>query len=382
MIAVLADDITGGAEIAGIGLRYGLSVVLSTRSDIPCPDVDLWVISTDSRSMYRDEAVRITAQTVRNLKALGIDCIFKKTDSVLRGHVLAELVAQLKAESKKKVVLCPANPTSGRIIMKGTYYIDGIPLHETGFSKDPDFPAKSSAVKEIVGIESAKHPDISIKDATSEEDLKSAARLRNYETILAGSAAFFAAFLEIMGHHTLTGKTIFPVLKNALFVRGSAFANSRMEVQKSAASGAYVTYLSPLIIDTPDCEKKINDYASEVVAIMQKGENAILAIGESALSGKEAAGKIKNLMSEVVSNILSKVNVNELVIEGGATTSAILNKLNFTQFIPTFEYAPGVVRMKIRSKDNIYITIKPGSYQFPEQIWNFKKNESNINVKK
>lgn len=382
MIAVIADDITGGAEIAGIGLRYGLSVVLSTRSDIPCPDVDLWVISTDSRSMYMDEAVRITAQTVRNLKALGIDCIFKKTDSVLRGHVLAELVAQLKAESKKKVVLCPANPASGRKIVKGTYYINDVPLHETGFSKDPDFPIKSSVVKEIVGIDTVKLPDITIMDALSKDDLINAARFRNYETILAGSAAFFAAFLEIMGHHTLTGKTIFPVLKNALFVRGSAFANSRKEVEKSAASGAYVTYLSPLIIDTPNYEKKINDYASEVVAIMQKGENAILAIGEPVLQGKEAADKIKNLMSEVVSNILSKVNVNELVIEGGATTSAILNKLNFTQFIPTFEYAPGVVRMKIRSKDNIYITIKPGSYQFPEQIWNFKKNESNINVKK
>jgi len=87
-------------------------------------------------------------------------------------------------------------------------------------------------------------------------------------------------------------------------------------------------------------------------------------------------------MSEVVCIIVAAVDVNDLFIEGGATTSAILNKLNFTQFIPTFEYAPGVVRMKIRSKDNIYITIKPGSYQFPEQIWNFKKNESNINVKK
>jgi uncharacterized protein YgbK (DUF1537 family) len=46
MIAVIADDITGGAEIAGTGFRYGLTVELSTRSDIPCPDVDLWVIST------------------------------------------------------------------------------------------------------------------------------------------------------------------------------------------------------------------------------------------------------------------------------------------------------------------------------------------------
>jgi len=374
MIAVIADDITGGAEIAGIGLRYGLRVVLSTLSDIPCPDADLWVVSTDSRSMCREEAFEVTIRTVENLKSKGIDTIFKKTDSVLRGHIVAELVAQLKAEGKKKVVLCPANPASGRKIMNGTYYIDGIPLHETGFSKDPDFPAKSSVVKEIVGIATVKHPDISIKDAASEEDLKSAARLRNHETILAGSAAFFAAFLVSLGYQSSAQKTVFPALRNVLFVRGSAFAKSRKEVEKSATSGAYVTYLSPLIIDIPDYQRKIDNYTTEVVSVLKNGDNAILAIGEPVLQGKEAADKIKNLMSEVVSNIVSAVNVNELVIEGGATTSAILYKLNYTQFIPTFEYAPGVVRMKIRDKTNMYITIKPGSYQFPEQVWNFKYN--------
>lgn len=373
MIAVIADDITGGAEIAGIGLRYGLRVVLSTRSDIPCPDADLWVVSTDSRSMCREEAFELTLRTVENLKSKGIDTIFKKTDSVLRGHIVAELVAQLKAEGKKKVVLCPANPASGRKIMNGTYYIDGIPLHETGFSQDPDFTAKSSVVKEIVGIESTKHPDISIKDAASEEDLKSAARIRNSETILAGSAAFFSAYLENIGYFPLTGKPDFPVLKNVLFVRGSAFANSRKEVEKSAASGAQVTYLSPLIIDTPYYQKKIVDYALEVITVLRKGENAILAIGEPVLQGKKAAAKIKDMMSEVVSNVFSEVNVHELVIEGGATTSAILDKLNYSQFVPTFEYAPGVVRMKVCNMENRCLTIKPGSYQFPEKVWNFIK---------
>jgi uncharacterized protein YgbK (DUF1537 family) len=372
MIAVIADDITGGAEIAGIGMRYGLAVELSTRSDIRCPDVDLWVISTDSRSMCMDEAVRITAQTVRNLQGLGIDCIFKKIDSALRGHVLAELVAQLKVEGKKKVVLCPANPASGRKIINGIYTIDDIPLHETGFSKDPDFPVATSDVREILADHFPKDFDITIVDAASEEDLNCAAGLKNHETILAGSAAFFTAYLESLKRIPLAAGASIPDLKKVLFVRGSAFNKSRDEVEKAAASGANVTCLSPLIIDTPGYKEKIDNYSSELISALKKGENTILAIGEPVLRGKEAAGKIKDLMSDVVRNVLSAVNVNELVIEGGATTSAVLGKLKYTQFVPTLEYAPGVVRMKLRNMENMYVTIKPGSYQFPEQLWNFK----------
>lgn len=374
MIAVIADDITGGAEIAGIGLRYGLSVVLSTLSDIPCPGTDLWVVSTDSRSMCEEDAKKITYYTVSNLKACGIESIFKKTDSVLRGHVMAELLAQLMAESKKKVVLCPANPASGRIIINGTYYIDGIPLHLTDFSKDPDFPAKSSAVEEIIGTATEKHPDISIKDAASEEQLKSAVRLRDQETILAGSAAFFSAFLETIGYQPSSLKTVFPELKKTFFIRGSAFTKSRQEVEITASSGARVTYFSPLIVDTPCYKNTIKNYAFELISTLKGGENAILAIGEPFMSGKEAADKIKDLMSELVSNVVSAVNVDELVIEGGATTAAVLYKLNYTKLVPTFEYAPGVVRMKITDNENMYLTLKPGSYRFPDEVWNFNDN--------
>jgi uncharacterized protein YgbK (DUF1537 family) len=372
MIAVIADDITGGAEIAGIGLRYGLKVLLSTSSDIPCPDADLWVVSTDSRSMCWEEAFVVTIRTVGNLKSKGIEDVFKKTDSVLRGHIAAELVAQLKAEGKKKVVLCPANPQSGRVIINGIYYIDGIPLHETGFSKDPDFPAIRSDVKEIVGTDFLGEYDFSIVNAATDEDMNHAALLKTDDTILAGSAAFFKAYLESRNLIPLTDDVAIPTLKNTLFVRGSAYAKSREEVKKTSLNGTHVTYLSPFIFDTPDYQKLTDHYAKELIAVLRKGENAIFAIGEPVLPGKEAAVKVKKLMAEVVSIVLHAVDVNELVIEGGATTSAILEKLNYTQFVPTFEYAPGVVRMKVCENETLCLTIKPGSYQFPEQVWNYK----------
>jgi uncharacterized protein YgbK (DUF1537 family) len=374
MIAVIADDITGGAEIAGIGLRYGLRVELSTRFDIPFPDVDLWVISTDSRSMSWENAFTTTVQTVRHLKAIGIEQIFKKTDSVLRGHVLAELVAQLKEEDKKKVVLCPANPESGRKIINGTYFIDGIPVHETSFSKDPDFPINSSNVKEIVGSEFLCELEISIEDAATEDDLQHALRFNNRHTVLAGSAAFFKAYLESLNLIELGVDHRIPELRNVLFVRGSTYSKSRFEVEAASLDGLEVIFLSPLIIGTADYTYKLKEYASKLMTLLNLKKKAVLAIGSPVLKG-EAAGKIKEMVAEVVSMVMSTTIINELIIEGGATSSAIFRKLNFTRFIPTYEFAAGVVRLKVNDLKAIHVTIKPGSYQFPSQIWNFKNNK-------
>jgi hypothetical protein len=35
------------------------------------------------------------------------------------------------------------------------------------------------------------------------------------------------------------------------------------------------------------------------------------------------------------------------------------------------ELSPGVVRMKVKERKGIFITVKPGSYAWPEGTWNF-----------
>ena len=57
MIAVIADDFTGAAEIGGVGLRYGLKVVIKTSVDDP-EEADLMIMATDTRSMTAEEAFR------------------------------------------------------------------------------------------------------------------------------------------------------------------------------------------------------------------------------------------------------------------------------------------------------------------------------------
>src|SRR5688572_845210 len=95
MIAVIADDFSGAAELGGIGLRYALGVEISTEINAGT-NADLLVIDANTRSVKEEEAVQKIEQITKGLLQLQPEWTYKKTDSVLRGHVVAELKAQLK----------------------------------------------------------------------------------------------------------------------------------------------------------------------------------------------------------------------------------------------------------------------------------------------
>src|SRR5579864_2587508 len=89
-ILVLADDLTGAAEIAAIGVEHGLKTELATAAPSKI-DADLLVIDTDTRPLPGPRAaVRIT-ELLGQLPRT--EMLFKKTDSVLRGQIIPELRA-------------------------------------------------------------------------------------------------------------------------------------------------------------------------------------------------------------------------------------------------------------------------------------------------
>ncbi|MDE6556282.1 MAG: four-carbon acid sugar kinase family protein, partial [Duncaniella sp.] len=149
MIAVIADDITGAAEMAGIAHRLGLRVVLTTDPYSLTGNADVAVIATDTRSMSEHEARELSAKYAAVLTSRNdISEIFKKTDSALRGHVVAELEAILGATRYEDALFMPANPSRGRTIRDGLYYIGDVLLDQTDFSFDPEFPAVSARLVE------------------------------------------------------------------------------------------------------------------------------------------------------------------------------------------------------------------------------------------
>ncbi len=150
MIGVIADDLTGAAELGAVGLRHGLRAEI-VRSGRPGGAADLVCVDTDSRSCKPVEAAQRAAAAAKLLRGMGAKWIYKKVDSVLRGNVTAEVEAVMKQLDFKRALLLPANPSLGRVIRSGEYFVHGRPIHRTEFAKDPEYPRRTAHVLRMLG---------------------------------------------------------------------------------------------------------------------------------------------------------------------------------------------------------------------------------------
>lgn len=350
MIAVIADDITGAAEMGGIAFRLGLNVQLSMQPDCAASDADVFVIASDTRSMNEADAASESARIAAALDACPkVKSIFKKTDSALRGHVVAELASILSCTRYTDALYIPANPSKGRTIREGNYYVGSTPLHQTDFSFDPEFPATSSSL--AVRFPDARERGIRYADAVTDADIREAVVSASPDTLLAGAADLFTEYLR----HTLPCReTAHPKpcidLADALIICGSTQS-------KVIDCGIPVSYMpTPLY----DGKAGIDSWLDEIAADYAAFHRLILSMRDRHRTGREAAVYLRETMAETVSRLIDPHRPAELIIEGGATAYAILRHLGWDTFTITDEIAPGVIRMKAPTGTSI--TMKPGSY--------------------
>ncbi len=371
MYAVIADDFTGAAEIAAIGLRYGLTIALFTKNIIET-NADLIVVSSDSRSLKKLDAVKVTAEIIKELKTLNPAIIYKKTDSVLRGFVIDELSVQMELLGLKKALLLPANPSLKRTIKDGNYFIDGQPIATTSFAIDPEFAIKSSSVKAMLKVENGDNVSVlKLSDELPEKgiivgevseltDIKEWINRINGDFALAGAGNFFNALLNEKYELIANQKSI-EFQTPSLFISGTSFAQSRKLIGVLKDKNDFIHFINNELLLNPHHEA----WTNKVINSIKKNNKAIIAIDENI--DNCTALELRTAIAKTIKNIIEKADIKEMFIEGGSTAAAILEELNIYEFIPTHEIAQGVLRMKAANKD-LFITVKPGSYQLPKQI--------------
>lgn len=387
---MIADDITGAAEIAGIAFSHGQQARLVCATDsvdassvccdtgsVYCDSVAVTtVIATDTRSMSEAEAIAETRRIGTALSPLapspreraGVRShLFKKTDSALRGHVVAELSALMQATGYQRCVYLPANPSKGRIIRGGVYYIreasgegqavsgkrqavsgEGqevreVPIHKTAFSYDPEFPAKTSVLKER--FPDACDKGIIMPDAESLDDIRRVvAAYDDGQTLFAGAADLFSA--------------ISPISPNS--------PNSPIGSIGSTLILCGSTQSKPLDLGIPIAPMPLavydgsNDISLWDTTVYDTTHSLILTMPFTHRTGKEAAVHLRTVMARKVKALVETHRPEHLIIEGGATAWATLLMLGWTQFDLVRQMAPGVVQM--RASNGTLITLKPGSY--------------------
>lgn len=363
-IAVIADDFTGAAELAGISLRYGLQLpvflnddkIADSLNNSPLGDGG-FIISTDSRSMQKAAAVYCTAEAVEAAVKQQPTLLYKKIDSVLRGYVIEEVKVQMELTGKSKVLILPANPSLNRTISNGEYFIDGKKITETGFVNDPEFPVSSASVTAMVKdekVQVAKHTDwlpldgIVIGEAATTADVEAWAATIDETWMLVGAGDFYKALLQ--KKYEPKDKEVCSLQSPLLYVCGTAFE----ERKKFIKSLDCVVYMQEVI--TVEWLQQIRD----IIKLQQK---LVIAIDETNASALD----LRKTMAKAVAEIVARENIKEIFIEGGSTAAVVLEELGIKKLIPVNELSRGVVRMKA---GDLFITVKPGSYELPEEIKN------------
>ncbi|MCD8296435.1 MAG: four-carbon acid sugar kinase family protein [Prevotella sp.] len=386
---VIADDITGAAEIAGVALQHGVSATLTTNiSSIPkknnsdklnsknaatlnsnsaalLPDSDIFIVATDTRSGSEEDARKVIGQIANGLK--DFDCqIFKKTDSILRGHIVAELQTLIDIIGFDCALLLPQNPSKGRIISNGRYFINNIPLDKTDFRNDPEFPAHSSYIENLlkgnavnISIKTLVKTDktIQIADATNAEEIKTQLqKVENKNVLLAGGADFFDSFLSRKYPENISVKV--PMLPNphySIIVCGSTQSKSIANEKYIKGKGAHECVMPNDVFNGGSSQQWLNELSD----IYRKSHSIILTIGQRENAGSEYAVRLRIVMADVVRQLVALQQPDLMIIEGGATAFACLNDLGWDRFVLKNAYAPGIVSM---TYDKTEIILKPGSY--------------------
>jgi uncharacterized protein YgbK (DUF1537 family) len=321
MITVLADDLSGAAEVAGVFLDRAtpLSLRLNPFGSLAAPGVV--IVDLNTRAMAHEDAVR-AVRTARAQVPAGT-LVIKKIDSLLRGHIAAEVAVLAE---RGPVVVAAALPALGRT------------------------PSRR-VVAELLPEELVASGRVTICDATTDADLDDIVSEANSVpgAQLVGTSALAAAVARTLP----PGSSRTPPAassKTVLTVAGTAEPIAVMQVAALVSDGAAQVTIDAraLLHDKADPEplQRALDRGSAVVTI---------------------SGVVDPTESRAVSAALGQFIADaqaqhrpDLVLTGGDTARAVVNAIGLDSLRPVHEIHHGAVASV--ASDGRRVVTRPGSF--------------------
>jgi D-threonate/D-erythronate kinase len=97
---------------------------------------------------------------------------------------------------------------------------------------------------------------------------------------------------------------------------------------------------------------------------------AMIAIGSGPAATPGAPSRsLANTLAQAVVRLLRQTCVRRLLLEGGATATAVLQARDWTRLHAGCPLAPGIATLQPEGAGEIELLIKPGSYDWPEVVW-------------
>jgi uncharacterized protein YgbK (DUF1537 family) len=233
VLGIVADDLTGAGDASVQFAKRGWCTLLTLEAIPAAPGAAaatplvpgfrpaVLAVTTDCRALPNDTAETLTARAVRALIDAGVDRMFLKIDSTMRGSVEGQVAGALTAWRTRhpdaRAVVCPAYPAMGRTVESHRLLVKGEPVERTPFGRDPVSPVRTSDMTALL----PRSPSVGIVDAVTDADLMTiAASISGFgaAAIAVGSGGLADAIAQTWPGrppaHALTASDIIPKVAN------------------------------------------------------------------------------------------------------------------------------------------------------------------------
>lgn len=406
-LGCVADDYTGASDLANTLTKAGLRTIQTIgvpEEGRSLPEADAVVVALKSRSIPADQAVARSREAEAWLRARGAAHVMFKVcstfDSTDAGNI-GPVMDALRAEAGETVALVtPAFPETGRSVYQGNLFVGSVPLNESPLKDHPLNPMRDANLVRVLGRQSGSPVGL-IDTATVAKGAEAvAARLDALAQEGKGAAiadAIFDSDLEVLGRAIVGRK--FSVgasglglgLARALAADGRgtkdaagaavgepvggasaclAGSCSQATLQQVAAAEA----IMPVLRLDPARLLAGDDVVAESLAFADKHlasgpvliatsapPEAVRAL--QAAHGIDAAGHaIEAALAAIAEGLVAR-GVRRLVVAGGETSGAVVDRLGLTAFLLGPEIAAGVPVLRTAGRpEPMLLALKSGNF--------------------
>ncbi|MEO5804683.1 MAG: nucleotide-binding domain containing protein, partial [Verrucomicrobiota bacterium] len=115
-------------------------------------------------------------------------------------------------------------------------------------------------------------------------------------------------------------------------------------------------------------KKSLQEWKKKTQTALRFHSAVIAAIDLPLQAKSKSMEKYSDQLLAVAGSILDSESIGQIFIEGGATASSLVRQMGWSSLSVVHEWAPGVATMRVENDGGQFITIKPGSYQWPPEI--------------
>jgi uncharacterized protein YgbK (DUF1537 family) len=411
-LGCIADDYTGASDLANMLTRCGLRTVQTIgipADDLQLPEVDAVVVSLKSRSIAASKAVEKSRAAEKWIRSRGADHVLFKIcstfDSTDAGNI-GPVMDALRIDSGDNIVLVtPAFPETGRTVYQGNLFVGSVPLNESPLKDHPLNPMHDSNLVRVLARQSATNiglVDLGVVACGADVVRTHLDGLSENGFGAAIIDAVFASDLETigavaLGHRVSVGASGMGLgLARALVASGRVKANAATSIKDTPVGGAAaclagscsqatlqqiaraeqvmpVLHLDPeqVIAGGAEVERALG-WAKE-----RLGKGPVLIASSStpdqvtALQkrhGRDAAGHaIEQAMADLAEGLV-RAGVQRLVVAGGETSGAVVDRLGIPGFLVGAEIAAGVpvLRAVGAAEGEMLLALKSGNFGGPD----------------